>query len=102
MSLMGEICLYLLADGSRHGNGEGPDHSPSQVLSFPLLAELAQLLLLLLVQGVAVPGLERREGGLRTRGAEFTNDERPDTSLSWAGSWCSSCLIRFLSPGLLT
>lgn len=24
------------------------------------------------------------------------------TSLSWGGSWCSSCLIRSFSPGLLT
>lgn len=24
------------------------------------------------------------------------------TSLSWAGSWCKSCLIRYRSPGLFT
>lgn len=49
--------LYLLADGSRHGYWEGPDDASSQVLSFPLLTELTQLLLLLLIQGVTVMGL---------------------------------------------
>lgn len=58
---MQEICHYLLADGSRHGYREGPDHSPSQVLSFSLLTELAQLLLLLLVQGATVQGLEQTQ-----------------------------------------
>lgn len=54
---------YLLADGPHHGEGEGPDHSPPQVLSLPLLAELAQLLLLLLAQGAAVVRLEQTQGG---------------------------------------
>lgn len=54
---------HLLADGSRHGYREGPDGAPPQVLPFPLLTELAQLLLLLLVQGVAVLGLEPEKDG---------------------------------------
>lgn len=53
---------YLLADGPRHGYWEGPDHSPAQVLSLPLLTELAQLLLAVLVQGGAVLGLQQTQG----------------------------------------
>lgn len=53
-----KMLLYLLADGSRHSYWEEPDDASAQALSFPLLTEQTQLLLLLLVQRVTVLGLQ--------------------------------------------
>lgn len=49
-----KMLLYLLADGTSHSYWEESDDASAQVLSFPLLAEQTQLLLLLLVQSVTV------------------------------------------------
>ena len=49
--------MYLLTDGPRHGNGEGPDVAAAQVLPFPLVTEELELPLLLVIQAVAVADL---------------------------------------------
>lgn len=52
------MLLYLLADGSCHSYWEESDNASAQVLSFPLLTEQTQLLLLLIIQRVTVLGLQ--------------------------------------------
>lgn len=54
---------HLFANGSRHGDWEGPDIPSAQVLALPLVAEELQLPLLLLIQGVAVSDLQGHRGG---------------------------------------
>lgn len=52
------MLLYLLADGSCHSYWEESDNASAQVLSFPLLTEQTQLILLLIIQRVTVLGLQ--------------------------------------------